>query len=715
MVQVVCAPAQRFDWGPVLASSLVRVCDVYPTASQFVEGGDTFLVDSKCLSWEDIAQGTHPDCFFVSAVTALAHVDPSLIAACFVHGCEPIDLSSPSRTYTCRFFRDGAHSVTQVDDDVPLTAKGEPLLARSPTDRWWPLLLEKAYAAFYGGLHAVAGGNVAECLHDLTGAPVCNIQFGNAANPTGEKLAKEDWAGLASQLRRKEIAVCAGTLKSFTGMPGTGFGLQPGHAYAVVGIHEKQGFAVLINPNKQGKYAGPLNNGDPKFSSAMRKAACITERRTDWFAIPLPVLIGHFTGLVIADLTAIGGEKKPSVLRGSWGGPAPEGVQVVSGCTSFKSFTFNQKFVARNFANKPVKVTFVLRQEDQRVHVDATREIKYLPAGINVMRRVQNTAGAPPVAGKVPATLEKLVTASPFVTPTTFVELVKAPRYLNQRDVSATVLLPPGESLVTPAAYFPMKSSSDAVNYTLLTYAGSSGSVRVLPQQDVWPSTACVSTEFSACAGDRVDFRVSATGTSAVPSDTVVAMHLCVLQGSLERIPSAPDVVSSHYLSLSLLDEAGSMIDSTVTINYGCVSLTSLLDAGSDPARVVRVAVAKGAGSQKFRLLVTYTASMPNGAEFIGSAVELSPVDNTPLSADPVVEAPLQPTPPTSRPATKRLAAGPPERPTKAAPRAAQTSKQVPAGAGTAAVRAAKAGSLRSVAEGGRATNRIAGLYAGLE
>ena len=199
----------EFPWGVIDPEATKRAPELYPASKQFA--GGSLVMDATEVSWDDLAQGTHPDCFFISAVTALIRTDPKLVARLF-----RTPKVSPEGKYELQFFRDNAWRSVTIDDRVPVSdSQGTILFARSPKKLWWPLLLEKGYAAFYSGFGALAGGNVAECLHDLTGMPVRAITIANPSNPKAEKISVAEWKRLSMGLRQRQYAMCAGTIKSF--------------------------------------------------------------------------------------------------------------------------------------------------------------------------------------------------------------------------------------------------------------------------------------------------------------------------------------------------------------------------------------------------------------------------------------------------------------------------------------------------------------------
>ncbi len=146
--------------------------------------GDTRLVRSPfgppkgSFSWRrpkptDALQGFIGDCYYLSALSALARADARKLS-------ELIRPAGPG-AFTARFFRrepdGGLHpeSVT-IDAQVPVRlSDGRPIYARARArsdgrTELWPLLLEKAYAAWKGGYDVMGeGGLVEETLEELTG------------------------------------------------------------------------------------------------------------------------------------------------------------------------------------------------------------------------------------------------------------------------------------------------------------------------------------------------------------------------------------------------------------------------------------------------------------------------------------------------------------------------------------------------------------------
>jgi hypothetical protein len=753
------------------APASLRISDVYPVDWQPHAGRHLCAADA--IKWEDIAQGTHPDCFFIAAVTALCAADPRRIEALFIE-----DEAREDGRYRLRFFRGADWVEVTCDDRIVMNGAGgkysEPRFARSPTGRWWPLLLEKAYAEFYGGAAALAGGNMAECLHDLTGMPVRTITFANAANPKGDTITADAWARLAAELDAGSAAICAGTLKSFEKMKGNGYGLQPAHAYCVWRLVPVLGFAVLINPNKKGPpYTGPLREGDPKLSKAMRAAWGITgEPRNDWFAIPLDVLTQHFTGLHVALLaTQAAAPSRPSgstpkqaaslplaltaCCEGRWESQATASV---GGCTSYTSFTRNPKFILANISNKAVEVTLVLKQAEQRCLANdakavVTKDISYLPAAINVV----TDAAAADAAGTTPH-----VVTSPHLTPTRWQDVGggPAPRYLNQRDVSRTLSVAPGAFLVVPALDHPLPAHpgsgpATAVRFTLLAYSPDPSAITLQAQGDAVFACTAARLVTTIAAGTKARAALANVNAAAAALHGRGVLHVAMFHspngGTSKAAAPAPDTVTEHYLSLSLIDtRTGNVLQCTPAINYSSLSLSVPLSlVGATDALTVEVHAAKLKGTAVsvdiFATVAVLRSALPPKDHAIAS---ISPEVTLTTAADEDVAAErITPVPPPIQPPSVTLSSrgrgtggtapagegsstrgrGASTTPSAGGVRArgggaatgATGSRRGPAaGNGAAAVRQLLhpgGGGGTGFAASGAATRNIASLYAGLE
>jgi hypothetical protein len=118
----------------------------------------------------DINQGLDGDCWFLSALGAIAARNPDLITR-HVH-------ANSNGTYTVTFYRDGHPQEVTVTDDYPSTPGGY-AYAHPSTGGKWAMVYEKAYAQMKGGYRAIYGGFGQTGLADLTGAHASSGRTGD--------------------------------------------------------------------------------------------------------------------------------------------------------------------------------------------------------------------------------------------------------------------------------------------------------------------------------------------------------------------------------------------------------------------------------------------------------------------------------------------------------------------------------------------------------
>lgn len=119
---------------------------------------------------QDIVQGALYDSYLLSSLAAVSEYQ-SRIKRLLIQ-----DTTNPDGSYAVAINKRGNWQMVVIDDQLPLTKDkdGKKILlgANSMTSELWVCILEKAYAKAYKSYMAIGnGGNVANCLTDLTGAP----------------------------------------------------------------------------------------------------------------------------------------------------------------------------------------------------------------------------------------------------------------------------------------------------------------------------------------------------------------------------------------------------------------------------------------------------------------------------------------------------------------------------------------------------------------
>lgn len=231
---------------------------------------------------KDLVQGGVGDCWFMSALAVVAERH-DLIAKLFT--------STPrnrSGFYSINLFLDGAWSAILLDDRLPATATprradltfGSGLAfcrcgSAETGQQLWASLLEKAYAKAHGSYKAISGGEIAEALLDLTGAPTITVDF--ASRDFDMELL---WQRLRAYGRAKYPMGCATApdpmLKEV--------GLCGSHAYSILDVREVRAAGETVrlirvrNPHGVGEWNGDFSDNSEKWSSIAAAGGSSLER-----------------------------------------------------------------------------------------------------------------------------------------------------------------------------------------------------------------------------------------------------------------------------------------------------------------------------------------------------------------------------------------------------------------------------------------------------
>lgn len=124
--------------------------------SELASGGRACLFAPEAEQADRVLQGALGDCWAISAIAVLA--SQGLVKPLFMSEF------NDEGAYCVRFFRDGVWEPIVIDDSLP-TGYGGPAFCKSKDgSEFWPSLLEKAYAKFYGGYEELEGGWISDAL-----------------------------------------------------------------------------------------------------------------------------------------------------------------------------------------------------------------------------------------------------------------------------------------------------------------------------------------------------------------------------------------------------------------------------------------------------------------------------------------------------------------------------------------------------------------------
>jgi calpain-15 len=177
---------------------------------------------SERIEPNDILQGSIGDCYFLSALSAIAENDFR------IKNLFPCLEVSKHGVYMARVLHRGVLTEVVVDDYVPVNEQGEPLFAKPAGGREiWVMLLEKCWAKVNGSYGSIVGGLPNEVLHAFTGSPTYLHDI-----PRAPEQQNELW-GTMWEAYSKGAILCCGT-KGEEAVEKYGF--VKGHAYTIVRI-----------------------------------------------------------------------------------------------------------------------------------------------------------------------------------------------------------------------------------------------------------------------------------------------------------------------------------------------------------------------------------------------------------------------------------------------------------------------------------------------
>jgi hypothetical protein len=201
----------------------------------------------------DISQGAINDCYVLSPLAAIAHVDPGFIEDMVRDngdGTYSVRLREPNDPPWWQFWESDTRDVwVTVTDEFP-TVDGNPLYAKTGDgDRdhreLWPLIVEKAYAEHMGGYTAFTdGGAPSGVLEDITGRE--STRLTNADSSFDDLYALHEDGNAITTNTKTADEVKDNPL--FQADSPAGEPLVAWHIYYVVGMNEDDQTVTLRNP-----------------------------------------------------------------------------------------------------------------------------------------------------------------------------------------------------------------------------------------------------------------------------------------------------------------------------------------------------------------------------------------------------------------------------------------------------------------------------------
>ncbi|EPY26838.1 calpain-like cysteine peptidase, partial [Strigomonas culicis] len=435
--------------------------------------------------------------------------------------------------YTFRFFKNDQWVPVVVDDQIPLE-EDEVLFTRSPTARWWPLLLEKAYAKLYRTYEHVDGCNVVEVYYDFTGHPSLNVPMNvKLAKAAGAERSRRVpyWLHVGRRIASGELVAACLTVNNLEAV-----GMQSEQQYGVLDIFSRTGTSSvedvvvhLYNPyeEEEYEYSGPLGPTDPLWTPAQRKKYQVDNPRSIF--LPLPFFITSMNSLQLCYMSTLN-EQASFSFPAEWRG------ETAGGNPKFSSWRHNPLFCVRNPAGHGIDVVMSIQQPDQRSEMPPDATPEYVQCGLIVVRHIY---------GDPIPTL--------FVTSNNH-ETVRRSLFLNSREVTDTVTIPANSlCYIVPCCMHKESEGAFTLRVTALKGADASGLTveRVVLPHLNYEDALVQHLLLREGERERVDFYVE-DGTE---------VHILLRQDKPFTGPQGGDAVTEDFMGMYLYDEMNRRID----------------------------------------------------------------------------------------------------------------------------------------------------------
>uniref|UniRef100_A0A452EAT3 Calpain-2 catalytic subunit n=1 Tax=Capra hircus TaxID=9925 RepID=A0A452EAT3_CAPHI len=406
---------------------------------QFIVGGATRT---------DICQGALGDCWLLAAIASLT-LNRELL-----YRVVPRDQSFQENyagIFHFQFWQYGEWVEVVVDDRLP-TKDGKLLFLHSEEgSEFWSALLEKAYAKLNGSYEALTGGSTVEGFEDFTGGI---SEFYNLKKPPASLFQI-----IRKALRSGSLLACSIDVSSAAETEAiTSQKLVKGHAYSVTGVEEvdfrgcPERLIRLRNPWGEVEWKGAWSDDAPEWNyiDPRQKEQLGKKAEDGEFWMSFSDFLRQFSRLEICNLSldSLSSEEVHKwslvLFNGRWTRGSTAG-----GC---------QNYPATYWTNPQFKI-HLDEVDDQQEESVSEPCCTVLLGLMQKNRRRQKRMGQGMLSiGYAVYKLESHTDA--HLGRDFFLGRPPAARsstYVNLREVSARVRLPPGEYVVVPATFEPFQ------------------------------------------------------------------------------------------------------------------------------------------------------------------------------------------------------------------------------------------------------------------
>ena len=247
------------EWG--------RAQDVFPGKTIFGNG----------ISADDINQGGLGNCWFLSAISAIAE-KPGRMEKVFLN---KQNYQNKAGIYGFQFHSLGVPHTVVIDDYLPLQTSGstkKTVFTKLGDDNsLWGALIEKAFAKYWGNYGHIVGGDPALATRTILGTPWEKVKH-------NEKSVDELWEFINGHANTDNILTAGtkGNNDSYTNYAG----LVEGHAYTVIKTVTLSNGTRLVqcrNPWGSDSFKGDWSDQSTKWTTTYAAEAGFTKDQEDGF------------------------------------------------------------------------------------------------------------------------------------------------------------------------------------------------------------------------------------------------------------------------------------------------------------------------------------------------------------------------------------------------------------------------------------------------